>query len=103
MLESVDDDLVGRCTSVDLGAETHQLGNLAGGNGDGRTSHESADRWKRNKLDEPTKTSKSKEDDNSTNDHGEGRCNDVGGNIGDGLLGVKNDVSNDLRHDGDGL
>lgn len=103
MLKDLDDNLVGGSTAIDTLLDTQELGDLTSSNGDGRASHESADRWQGDTLDDPSKSGKTKEHDNGTNDDSEGRSDDVTFNVRDRLLGVKNNISDDLRHDSNGL
>lgn len=102
VLEGVDDDLVRGSTRVDA-LDAHELGDLAGGDGDAGASHEGADGGKRDELDEPSNASKADEGDNRTDDDGESRSNDVTFNVRDRLGRGQNDVTCDLRHDRNGL
>lgn len=103
MLQGLDNDLVGRSTSVDTLLDTHELGDLTSSDGNGRARHESADGWQGDTLDDPSKSGKTNEHNNGTNNDRKGRSDDVTFNVRDRLLGVKHNVSDDLRHDSDRL
>lgn len=102
VLEGVDDDLVRGSTCVDA-LDSHELGNLAGGDGDAGASHEGADGGERDELDDPSNAGETDERDNGTDDDGESRSNNMALNVRDRLGRGQNDVTCDLRHDGDGL
>lgn len=101
-LERVDDDQVRRRARVDA-LDAHELGHLAGDDVDGGARHEGADGRQGDELDEPAETGEADEADDGAGDDGQGRSDNVAGDIGESSCGFEDDVAGDLGHDGNGL
>ncbi|EGX95530.1 hypothetical protein CCM_00184 [Cordyceps militaris CM01] len=101
-LEGVDDDAVGGVAGVDLG-DAHELGDLAGDDVDAGARHEGANGGQGDDLDDPAEAGESHEEDDGAADDGEGRGDNVTLDVRQDILGVENNVSGYLGHDGDGL
>lgn len=101
-LQSVDNDQVWRISRIDS-ADAHQLGHLSRDDVDGRSRHESANGRERDELDKPAEASESEKKNDGASDDGKGRCHNVTGNIGEFIFGFEDNVSCNLRHDGNRL
>lgn len=101
-LERVDDDQVGRRPRVDA-FDAHELGDLAGDDVDGGAGHEGADGRQGDELDEPAQACEADETDDGARDDGQGRGNNVAGDIGESGCGFEDDIAGDLGHDGNRL
>lgn len=101
-LECVDDDLVRRLAGLDVG-NSHELGDLANGDVDGGARHEGADGGQGDEFDEPAESRQTEEDDDGAGDDGERRSDNMALDLGELVLGLENDVTRYLGHDGHGL
>lgn len=83
--------------------DAHELGDLTGGDVDGRASHESANGRQGDEFNNPTKAGEAKKGDDGASNDSESGGNDVGRDIRKLLTSYGDDVASNLGHDSHGL
>lgn len=101
-LQGVDKDQVGSLASVDS-TDSEKSRNLTNGDRDGGSSHEGSNGDKWDELDDPSPSNNTDKKENRSANDRQSTGDLFGGNIGVDILDSENDISDDLRHDSDGL